>query len=58
MATKEESPGTIMSNKAEMVSDVQQIKNTYFNMKMTFMVCYIATQNDLYCGSCLYLFQK
>ena len=44
MATKEELPGTIMSNKAEMVPDVQQIKNTYFNVKMTFIVCYIAIQ--------------
>ena len=47
MANKKELPGTIMSNKAEMVPDIEQIKNAYFNMKMTFIVCYIATQNDL-----------
>ena len=58
MATKEELPGTIISNKAEMVPDIQQIKDAYFNMKVTFIVCYIATQNDLDGSSCLFLFQK
>ena len=54
-ATKEELPGTIISNKAEMVQDIQYIKHAYFNMKMTFIICNIAIQNDLYCRSCLYL---
>ena len=58
MANKEELPGTTMSNKAEMVPDIQQIKTAYFNMKMTIIVCYIATQNDLDGSSCLFLFQK
>ena len=55
MANKEELPGTIISNKAEMVQDIQYIKHAYFNMKMTFIICNIAIQNDLYCRSCLYL---
>ena len=50
MATKEELLGTIISNKAEMVQDI--------HMKMTCIICNIAIQNDLYCRSCLYLFQK
>ena len=58
MANKKELPGTIISNKAEMVQDIQQIKNAYFNIKMTFIVYYIATQNDLDGSSCLFLFQK
>ena len=58
MATKEELQGTIISNKAEMVPDIEQNKNAYLNMKMTFTVCYIATQNDLDGSSCLFLFQK
>ena len=57
MATKE-LPGTIISNIAEMVPDLEWIKNAYLNVKMTFIVCYIAIQNDLYCSSCLFLFQK
>ena len=48
MATKE-LPGTIISNIAEMVPDLEWIKNAYLNVKMTFIVCYIAIQNDLYC---------
>ena len=49
-ATKEVLPGTIMSNKAEMVQDI--------HMKRICVICNIAIQNDLYCRSCLYLFQK
>ena len=58
MANKKELPGTIISNKAEMVPDIEQIKDAYFNMKVTFIVCYIAIQNDLDGSSCLFLFQK
>ena len=49
-----------MSNKSEMVPDIQYIKTAYFNMKMTtgIIVCYIATRNDLDGSSCLFLFQK
>ena len=53
----EELPGTIIPNKAEVV-DIQWIKNAYFKMKMTFVVCYIAIQNYLYCSSCLFIFQE